>query len=364
MACKTKILSVEGNIGTGKSTVIQELQKNLSNRKDIVFLPEPVDVWNTIKDDTGTTILEHYYKDQDTYAFPFQMMAYISRLSLLRAALRENPAYIITERSLMTDRMVFASMLRDDGKISTIGYSIYLKWFDEFHRDLPPIEYVYMRCDPVVSHERVIARARPGETIPIEYLKKCHDYHENWLTTSPDCKLCLDATLDMANNMQEYTLSLVNSIAELCKSPEKALYKLMFDGASRGNPGPAATGYVIYDADNNIIHTGGAYLGETLYTNNEAEYYALIDGLEYIYLHHASHCNTLVIQGDSKLVINQVCDTYKVHAANLVKLHKKVKQQLHDKLNKIPDITFTHVKREHNKAADAAANKALDNALS
>ena len=62
--------------------------------------------------------IEKFYKDQQKYAFSFQMMAYISRLALLRRVIRENPnAIIITERSVFTDKEVFAKMLYDEGKI-------------------------------------------------------------------------------------------------------------------------------------------------------------------------------------------------------------------------------------------------------
>ena len=96
-----KIICVEGNIGSGKSTLVEKLKNKYSNREDVCFLQEPVEQWLQIKDKDGTNILEKYYKDQHTYAFSFQMMAYISRLSILKKAI-ENPKYkyIITERCL------------------------------------------------------------------------------------------------------------------------------------------------------------------------------------------------------------------------------------------------------------------------
>ena len=72
------IFSVEGNIGSGKSTLVKCLSKCLPKslrNHEIIFLQEPVDVWNTIKDENGVTILEKFYADQNKYAFSFQMMA-------------------------------------------------------------------------------------------------------------------------------------------------------------------------------------------------------------------------------------------------------------------------------------------------
>ena len=71
------IISIEGNIGAGKTTAINNLEKHMHyNMKEtdnsILFLREPVNVWDTIKDSSGETILEKFYKDSDKYAFAFQ----------------------------------------------------------------------------------------------------------------------------------------------------------------------------------------------------------------------------------------------------------------------------------------------------
>ena len=80
------IVSIEGNIGSGKSTLLSNLRETLKDRTDIVFLKEPVDEWEKITDENGVTMLEKFYSNQKNYSFPFQMMAYISRLALLKEA--------------------------------------------------------------------------------------------------------------------------------------------------------------------------------------------------------------------------------------------------------------------------------------
>ena len=194
------IISIEGNIGSGKSTFVSKLKDYFSNREDVCFLQEPVNEWLDIKDENGMNILEHYYKDQAAYAFQFQMMAYISRLAILKRAV-ENPQYkyIITERCLYTDKNVFCKMLHDDGLIGSIGYQIYNKWFAEFQDLAIPYKCVYLRTDPDVSKMRVDVRARAEETIPIDYLKKCHCYHEEWLMTRENT-IIIDANQDIHNN--------------------------------------------------------------------------------------------------------------------------------------------------------------------
>ncbi len=203
------VFSIDGNIGSGKSTLVSELQKRLSVDRfsdlgkftNIIFLQEPVDVWKTIKDSEGTTILEKFYKDQKEWSFAFQMMAYISRLSLLKKTIKENPnSIIITERSVYTDRHVFAKMLFDSKKINDIEYAIYLKWFDDFIEEAPVDGVIYVNVSPENCLARVEKRGRKGETIPLEYLKECGQYHNDWLDppySDPRTYLEIDGNVDL-----------------------------------------------------------------------------------------------------------------------------------------------------------------------
>ena len=104
----------------------------------------------------------------------FKMMAYISRLSLFKEALSKDYDIIFTERSIFTDRNVFAKMLYKDKKINEIEYKIYNKWFDEFSDCVKKMKIVYIRTTPEISDNRVKKRARTGESIPLSYLQNCH----------------------------------------------------------------------------------------------------------------------------------------------------------------------------------------------
>lgn len=202
---KPIIISIEGNIGSGKSTVLNHLKdyyKNKTSIGNVCFLDEPIELWNTVKDSNGVTILEKYYSNIEKYAFSFQMMAYISRLSIFRKAIKQNYDVIITERSIFTDCNIFAQMLYDDKKIEEVEFIIYKKWFAEFLDDLPDINYIYIKADPVISHKRILKRSRQGETIPLEYLEKCHMYHEKWLQIVTGSKRVFDANGDINENPQ------------------------------------------------------------------------------------------------------------------------------------------------------------------
>ena len=185
-----QIITIEGNIGSGKSTLLAHLKEKYKNNDTILFLREPVDEWENIKDDAGVTMLQKFYSDQKTYAFSFQMMAYISRLSLLKEAVKTNPgAVIITERSLFTDKMVFAKMLYDTGNIEEVDYQIYLKWFDCFASEYPIKKVIYVNSCPEICHQRIHERSRLGESvIPLEYLNTCHNYHTHMMTSFTENK--------------------------------------------------------------------------------------------------------------------------------------------------------------------------------
>ena len=103
-------------------------------------------------------------------------MAYISRLDVIRKEIKKNPnAIFISERSLFTDKLVFAKMLFDAGNIELVNYKIYLKWFDTFADDFPVSKVIYVNTDPEMCHQRIVKRSRTGENnIPLEYLQNCH----------------------------------------------------------------------------------------------------------------------------------------------------------------------------------------------
>jgi deoxyadenosine/deoxycytidine kinase len=204
-----QIVSIEGNIGSGKSTLLANLYTYYASNTNVLFLKEPVDEWAKITDEHGVTILEKFYADQTTYSFPFQMMAYISRLKILRDLLKTvnplNNTVIITERSLYTDKMVFAKMLYDSKKMEHINYQIYLNWFDTFSEEFPVHKVIYVKTSPEKCYTRIETRSREGESnIPLDYLIQCDVYHNNMLNISlPECVCNEQLLLNGDNDIYE-----------------------------------------------------------------------------------------------------------------------------------------------------------------
>jgi ribonuclease HI len=126
---------------------------------------------------------------------------------------------------------------------------------------------------------------------------------------------------------------------------------LRTDGASRGNPGPAAAGVVVEDPSGRLIARGKRVLGRM--TNNQAEYRALILGLKAIQRYTPT---SVTVYLDSELVVQQMTGRYRVRDASLRPLYDEAVAAA----NVLPEVRFVHVPRAQNHLADSLANEALD----
>lgn len=422
------ILSIDGNIGSGKSTLYADLQVYYANNPDICFVPEPVDEWSKIVDHQGTPILTNLYKDTPKYAFRFQMMAYISRLHLLRQKVKENKyKIIISERCVQTDKHVFAQMLYDDGMIDHDEFQIYLKWFDAFLDDIKLGGIIYVRAEPSVCDDRVKIRAREGETIALEYLTKCHNYHEQWLNNILINKIVIDANVDTStpgnnsvrmdwikqinnwifsnHHIGTNTNTSTNTIAQLNNMNDKYTSTTDMDMESdtevdiqcniatknemtetcdsdsthievNNNPERYNTTYLLkFDGACRGNPSNILGMGAVIYdTANEIRYtsyrkYDTVDGTnnvaEYLALIDGLR---LARQNNIKRLIVQGDSQLIINQINgLYKVNSPRLIQYYNVVKSMSHtfetIEFHHIRREYNKDADKLANKALDNPL-
>ncbi|MBT3413050.1 MAG: ribonuclease HI family protein [Candidatus Jacksonbacteria bacterium] len=128
-------------------------------------------------------------------------------------------------------------------------------------------------------------------------------------------------------------------------------YTLFTDGGARGNPGPSAIGIVLKDVDGKIIEELGETIGNA--TNNQAEYSALLKGLEVALENKVQVIDCYL---DSELVVKQLKQEYKVKDKKLAVLFVKA----WNISKSFKGITFSHVPRSQNKRADKLVNDALD----
>ena len=182
---KPRIITIEGNIGAGKSTLVDVLKIKYAERTDVMFLQEPVDVWTKITQD-GKTVLELFYGDQPRYSFAFQVLAYTTRLKMIETAVKEAEVkgirVIVMERSLEADRNIFAKMLYDGGVIEECMYKIYLLMSEIGLEKYKADGVLWVNAGPETCLERIKKRSREGEdAIMLEYLETCDKYHIEWL---------------------------------------------------------------------------------------------------------------------------------------------------------------------------------------
>lgn len=175
------MISVEANIGAGKSTFLKELGERWPELFNIIY--EPLDEWQEKYSDVDNNILGMFYGDIERWSYTFQSNAFITRIQKYEN--EKKPDKInLTERSIYSDNKIFAKMLRDDSKINNIEWKLYENWFNWLsHKfEAKPESIIYLRCDPQIAYERVKKRHRNEEdSISLDYLTRLHQYHDNWL---------------------------------------------------------------------------------------------------------------------------------------------------------------------------------------
>jgi len=188
------IISIDGNIGAGKSTFLNQLKKKYPNWH---FVDEPVDTWTKFVNEEGESLLEVFYKDRKRWSYTFQNCAFLTRVRAITKAIKDwkndcltNPSEVvnnvfITERSVATDFNVFAKMLHEDGSLNKMEWDMYRNWYHFLFTDCRIAGIIYITCSPNKCVERISIRNRQGEEgIPIEYLKQLHKAHEDWVNNT------------------------------------------------------------------------------------------------------------------------------------------------------------------------------------
>lgn len=125
------------------------------------------------------------------------------------------------------------------------------------------------------------------------------------------------------------------------------------DGGSRGNPGPAASAFVLFNPAGNLQEKCGKYLGKT--TNNQAEYQGLLEGLKAAIRNNVQKLDCYL---DSELIVRQMTGEYRIKDPALRQI---ATFEIGPLRQKFTSLTFNHIPREKNKEADQLVNETLDN---
>ncbi|XP_044273399.1 deoxyguanosine kinase, mitochondrial isoform X1 [Varanus komodoensis] len=191
-------LSVEGNIAVGKSTFVRLLRRAFPSWQVVL---EPVSKWQKLRaagsrqqaapSQSIGNLLQLLYQDPSRWSYTFQTYSCLSRLKAQLQPLSANPAKTLEavqvfERSVYSDRFVFAKNLFEIGHLTEIEWTIYQHWhtflLQAFGDQLGLHGFLYLRAPPEVCMERLCRRARPEEQeLQLCYLEQLHTQHEDWL---------------------------------------------------------------------------------------------------------------------------------------------------------------------------------------
>lgn len=214
-------VTIEGNIGSGKSTMIGHIRNKYP---DYRIVDEPVHIWQALKDEANRSLLELFYTDKKRWSYTFQSSAFITRIMGSTQALAKaeedlqrmrhqgklENIVILSERSILTDRYVFATMLKEDGSLNPLEWELYTYWFDHFSKNVKLDGIVYVTTDSNVCNERIKQRNRQGEEgIPQQYLDDLTKYHEAWLSTTSLPVLRVTSDVSQLENINKFIDTLI-----------------------------------------------------------------------------------------------------------------------------------------------------------
>lgn len=164
-------ITISGNIGCGKSTIIENI-KDVYRNKPINIYPEPVEHWGSW--------LDMFYMDQKKFAFPFQMKVLLDFLYLDSNNVNKQPN--ITERSPLDSLNVFAKTMRNVNNISYMEYNLYKDYVDKIA--WKPDIIIYIQTTPNECVRRIKTRLRECESgIDESYIENVHRAYETWMET-------------------------------------------------------------------------------------------------------------------------------------------------------------------------------------
>lgn len=172
-------ITVEGNISSGKSTFIELISRKRAGT--YTAFTEPVEEWRNFK---GHNLLGLMYADPAKWALPFQTYVVVT-MQRIHETRVSTPAKLM-ERSIFSAQNIFTKTMVDEGTIDAIHSDVIEAIIDQFSSRVQIDRVVYIRTSPEVAYERLVGRGRLEESgVTLEYLRKVHEKHEDWLMRTP-----------------------------------------------------------------------------------------------------------------------------------------------------------------------------------
>ncbi len=200
---------IEGNIGSGKSTLCRMLEVFYNGEAEVIY--EPVDEWKSVQNnEDGKNLLQCYYEEQNRWGFSFQLYGLLTRFHDTMKEQQKELRFV--ERSIFSYKNVFARFLYENKKMNSLEWKMYEQWFDWLSKDSFEVEnkpngFIYLRANPETSYQRMLKRERNEEKcVPIEYLESVNKYHDDWLSEQSleSNILIIDVDKDFENTPEEW----------------------------------------------------------------------------------------------------------------------------------------------------------------
>lgn len=200
---------IEGNIGSGKSTLCRMLEVFYNGEAEVIY--EPVDEWKSVQNnEDGKNLLQCYYEEQNRWGFSFQLYGLLTRFHDTMKKQQKELRFV--ERSIFSYKNVFARFLYENKKMNSLEWKMYEQWFDWLSKDSFEVEnkpngFIYLRANPETSYQRMLKRERNEEKcVPIEYLESVNKYHDDWLSEQSleSGILIIDVDKDFENTPEEW----------------------------------------------------------------------------------------------------------------------------------------------------------------
>ena len=216
-------VSVEGNIGSGKSTFLSALAEGKDSVlgigigganacfPDFQIYPEPVGQWCGMDAPDGKKInlLREFYEQPKRRAAALQSFVLLTQIKMLA---QQKRGVRVVER--LAGSSAFLEIGRRCENLDEIEYAVLKEWYSTIHSDprfgLRPHMIIYLQTDPWVAFARMQDRGRSEESgVSLEYVELLHEYHENWLVrreeNAPDCHVvCINVNGDLASTAEKY----------------------------------------------------------------------------------------------------------------------------------------------------------------
>ena len=202
-----KIFSIEGNIGAGKTTLLGLLEKQIPNCKVIY---EPVNEWKNVG---GTDLLKSFYTEPKRWCFTFELESMVSKIRLIKEALKSEYDVILLERSLHTDKCFQVASFYYD-KLNSMEMQILDDLRNDFMKEYPVLNgIIYLDTDVTECLARIKARGRTEESgIDKAYLMKLEDL---FLTAKYGCQMVMvDGSYDPSNPQK--TINMILKFINKC----------------------------------------------------------------------------------------------------------------------------------------------------